>query len=92
MSSSKNTLTYFFNEPYQPGSHEAIHRAQKPHVGSVQGACGGSQDELVKASRAGLKDVDHIKGDLKIPVNGEVLSSNVTPEEAFDKLVDWHTE
>ncbi|WP_445363430.1 hypothetical protein ACJJIQ_01095 [Microbulbifer sp. ANSA003] len=47
-------------------------------------------DELISASKAGLKDVDFIKGNLVIPSTGEVLAQDVTPNEAFSKLESWH--
>jgi hypothetical protein len=39
-----------------------------------------------------LGDVSRLRGDLKIPATGEVLASNVTPEEGFDYLMQWHKE
>nr|WP_082118696.1 RHS repeat-associated core domain-containing protein [Tenacibaculum mesophilum] len=90
LASSTDTPTYFFNEPYTPGSHEAIHRAQKPHVGPTRGPWTGTADELFEASKKGLKDVDHIKGELRIPKTGEVLAKNATPLEAFEALEKWH--
>jgi len=32
------------------------------------------------------------RGDLKIPRTKEILAKNVTPLEAFDKLMEWHQE
>ncbi|WP_242414207.1 RHS repeat-associated core domain-containing protein [Salinivibrio sp. MA427] len=90
LASNSTTPTFFFDEPYTPGSHEAIHRAQRPYVGKVQGPWTGSPEELLSASKAGLGDVDWIKGSLKIPATGEVLAENVTPLQAFDKLEEWH--
>jgi hypothetical protein len=89
LGSATHTPTFFPN-PYDPGMHEAIHRAQAPHVGRLQGPWAGTADELLAASRAGLDDVAHIRGDLKIPATGEVLARNATPSEAFDRLMDWH--
>ncbi len=90
LASSSTTPTFFFNEPYIAGSHEAIHRAQRPYVGKVQGPWTGSPEELISASKAGLGELDWIKGNLKIPATGEILAENVTPLEAFDKLEEWH--
>ncbi len=42
------------------------------------------------ASKKGLKDVNHIKGELRIPKTGEVLAKNATPLEAFEALEKWH--
>jgi RHS repeat-associated protein len=80
----------FFPRPYAPGMHEGIHAAQRPTVGKLQGPWQGTADELLSASRAGLDDVSHLRGDLKIPRTGQVLASNVTPAEAFDELMKWH--
>lgn len=80
----------FFPEPYEPGMHEAIHRAQRPYVGRLQGPWTGTADELLAASRRGLADLPDMRGSLKIPATGEILASGVTPTEAFDKLTDWH--
>ncbi|WP_367865551.1 hypothetical protein [Pedobacter sp. WC2423] len=90
LGSYTETPTYFFNDPYIAGSHERIHAAQKPYVGSRQDPWTGTQDELIQASKKGLSGLDDIKGDLKIPGTGEVLAKNVTPAEAFEKLEEWH--
>lgn len=82
----------FFPDPYEPGMHEQIHRAQRPHVGKLQGPWGGTAEELLIASRAGLKDVDNMKGELRIPSTKEVIAKDVIPTEAFDRLMDWHKE
>lgn len=92
LASDKDTPTLFFSQPYQPGAHESIHRAQRPHVGRLQGPWAGTGAELINASRAGLKDVSHLRGDLKIPRTGQVLAKNVTPLEAFDALEYWHKQ
>ncbi|MCX4027078.1 RHS repeat-associated core domain-containing protein [Spartinivicinus marinus] len=89
LSTKRHTPTYF-PEPYQPGMHEELHRAQKPFLGKLQGPWKGTQDELIKASRQGLESLNHMKGVLKIPATGEIIASNVTPTEAFDKLTEWH--
>jgi RHS repeat-associated protein len=80
----------FFPEPYEPGMHEELHRAQRPHIGPSQGPWKGTPAELLKASRAGLNDVSHLRGNLKIPATGEILARNVTPAKAFDVLMKWH--
>ena len=87
-----NTPTYFFNEPYVPGSHEAIHAAQRPYVGPRQGAWTGSADELLEASGKGLShpSISNIRGELREIGSGKVHASNVTPDEAFQKLMEWH--
>jgi RHS repeat-associated protein len=87
-----NTPTYFFNEPYVPGSHEAIHAAQRPHVGPRQGEWKGTADELLEASGKGLShpNISNIKGELREIGSGKVHASNVSPEEAFQKLMEWH--
>jgi RHS repeat-associated protein len=82
----------FFPEPYQPGAHEALHAAQKPYLGKVQGPWTGTPEELLAASRKGLSSVPQLRGDLKIPRTGEILAKNVTPLEAYDKLMEWHED
>jgi RHS repeat-associated protein len=89
LGTDRHTPTFFPN-PYTAGDHEAIHRAQKPHIGALQGPWTGTPDELLQASKKGLDDVAHLRGDLKIPATGEVLAKNVTPAQAFDELVKWH--
>jgi RHS repeat-associated protein len=89
LGTDRHTPTFFPN-PYNPGDHEAIHRAQRPDVGPLQGPWTGTPDELLEASRRGLDDIAHMRGDLKIPATGEVLAKNVTPAEAFDELMKWH--
>jgi RHS repeat-associated protein len=79
----------FFPRPYDPGMHEALHAAQSPHIGKLQGPWEGTPESLIEASGKGLKDVPHIRGDLKIPRTGEVLATNVTPAQAFRKLKAW---
>ncbi|WP_232811303.1 RHS repeat-associated core domain-containing protein, partial [Serratia proteamaculans] len=90
LASGTHSPTYFFSEPYTAGAHEAIHRAQRPYVGTVQGSWQGTGDELIAASKAGLGQVDWVKGDLKIPATGEVLAKNVSPSQAFEALEKWH--
>lgn len=92
LGSYSDTPTYFFNDPYIPGSHERIHAAQRPYVGSRQGPWTGTPEELIAASKKGLVGLDDIRGDLRIPKTGEVLASNVTPLEAFEKLEEWHNK
>lgn len=87
---TKRGTPTFFPNPYTAGDHEAIHRAQKPHIGALQGPWTGTADELLEASKKGLDDVAHLRGDLKIPSTGEILAKNVTPAEAFDELMKWH--
>ena len=89
LGSNTRTPTFFFSPPYASRSHEAIHAAQRPHVGRLQGTWHGTADELLAASRRGLDDVGHLRGDLKIPATGEILARDVTPAQAFDKLIDW---
>ena len=48
-----------------------------------------SAEELLSASKEGLESVAHIKGDLKIPRTGQVLASDVTPAQAYEKLMEW---
>jgi RHS repeat-associated protein len=91
LGSDRNTPT-FFPIPYDPGMHEALHRAQSPHVGPLQGPWHGTEASLLAASRAGLDDVSHLRGDLRIPATGQVLARNVTPAEAFDRMSAWHDE
>lgn len=81
-----------FREPYQTGAHEAIHQAQKPYVGKLQGVWSGTGDELIEASGRGLASVANIRGDLRIPSTGEVLAADVTPSQAFKKLREWFDE
>lgn len=80
----------FFPDPYTSGDHEAFHQAQKSTVGKLQGPWTGTPEELIQAARDGLVGTDHMRGDLRIPSTGEVLAKNVTPTEAFDKLMQWH--
>ncbi|MCK6587428.1 MAG: DUF6531 domain-containing protein [Polyangiaceae bacterium] len=82
----------FFPIPYTAGDHELIHRAQRPHVGKLQGPWEGTADELFEAAGKGLDDVAHLTGELRIPRTGEVLASDVTPKEALAKLREWHDE
>ncbi|WP_286425276.1 RHS repeat domain-containing protein [Myroides marinus] len=92
LASYTETPTFFFNDPYIPGSHERVHAAQKPYVGSRQGPWLGTSDELIAASKKGLVGLDDIKGTLKIPGTGEILAENVTPLQAFEKLEEWHKD
>lgn len=86
-----DTPTFFFDkDTYVVGTHELIHKSQAPFVGGRTGKFNGSAEELLKASRKGLEDLDYIKGDLKIPRTQELLAKNVTPVEAFDKLMEWY--
>ena len=91
---TKETPTYFFNDPYTPGSHEAIHAAQAPHVGPRQGAWTGTPQGLLDASGKGLNDpsVSGIRGDLRVIKTGEVLAANVSPAKAFERLMEWHKQ
>ncbi|BBF86236.1 Rhs family protein [Aquitalea magnusonii] len=90
LATERDTPTYFPN-PYTAGDHEVLHRAQGPYVGGRQGAWTGSQDELLEASAKGLDGMT-MRGDLKIPSTGEVLAHNVTPSEAYKKLMEWHAK
>jgi len=72
--------------------HEQIHRVQRPFIGKIQGPWNGSQQELIEASKKGLSDLPDMNGELRIPATGEVIAKNVTPSEAFDHLMDWHTK
>ena len=92
LSDSKTTPTFFFNDPYMPGTHERIHRAQGLYVGPRQGKWNGTVEELFSKSRKGLESLEDIKGSLIIPSTGKVLAENVTPLQAFDKLIEWHVE
>ena len=88
LATERDTPTYFPN-PYSPGDHEALHRAQSKDVGGRQGAWAGSADELLHASGKGLEGMT-MTGDLKIPSTGEVLAKDVTPAEAYKALMEWH--
>jgi RHS repeat-associated protein len=92
LGSNTRTPTFFFSQPYQSGSHEQIHAAQRPFVGKLRGSWTGTPAELVRASGKGLGSVSHIRGDLKIPATGQVLATNVTPREAYSKLLKWMNE
>lgn len=72
--------------------HEKIHRAQDPFVGGRTGGWSGSAEELLSSSKKGLDSIAHIKGDLKIPRTGEILAKDVTPAQAYEKLMEWLTE
>ena len=88
-----DTPTFFFDdETYIDGTHERVHKHQDPFVGGRQGKFNGTAEELLHASRRGLEGLDDIIGDLKIPRTKEILAKNVTPLEAFDKLMEWHQE
>ena len=88
-----DTPTFFFDdETYIDGTHERVHKHQDPCVGGRQGKFNGTAEELLHASRRGLEGLDDIIGDLKIPRTKEILAKNVTPLEAFDKLMEWHQE
>src|SRR5258708_5153505 len=90
LGTDRNTPTYF-PEPYKPGMHESIHQAQRPYVGKLQGPWEGTPAELLAAARKGLVGLD-MRGTLKIPSTGEIIARNVTPKEAFDRLMKWHKE
>ena len=90
LGSERGTPT-FFPEPYKPGLHEDLHRAQRPHIGALQGPWQGSPKELIEASRKGLVGLK-MRGSLKIPSTGEVLGRNLTPAQAFDLLMKWHAK
>jgi hypothetical protein len=88
-----DTPAFHFNEDsYIPGSHEKLHSYQDPFVGGRQGKFNGTADELLEAGRKGLVGKFDIRGDLKIPSTEKILAKNVTPLEAFDKLIEWHNE
>ena len=87
--SNTKTPTFFFEQPYTAGTHEAVHAAQKPFVGKLAGKWSGTPAELARASGKGLNGLSHIRGDLKIPNTGEVLARNVTPRQAFAALLKW---
>lgn len=88
-----DTSTFHFEkDTYVPGTHEKIHKHQDPFVGGRQGKFKGTAQELLDASRKGLEGLDDIKGDLKIPRTQEVIAKNVTPIEAFDKLIEWYNK
>ena len=90
LASNTDTPTYFFNEPYAPGTHERVHASQRKFVGLRQGPWTGSAEELIEAGKKGLIGLDDIKGKLIIPSTGEILAENATPLEAFEKLEEWH--
>jgi RHS repeat-associated protein len=81
----------FYPNPSQPLMHERLHRAMRPHIGRIQGPWRGSPADLFTAVRAGLRSVSDVRGDLRLP-GGPVLARNVTPEEAFDRLIEWHEQ
>lgn len=89
---TKRDTPTFFPNPYNPGDHELIHRAQRPDIGPLQGPWTGTSDELLAAARNGLDDLGDMRGDLKIPRTGEILARDVTPTEAFDRLMKWHDD
>ncbi|RKH56655.1 DUF6531 domain-containing protein [Corallococcus llansteffanensis] len=89
LSTKRDTPTYF-PTPYQPADHEALHQAQRPYIGKIQGPWAGTQDELIVASRRGLEDLPNMRGDLRIPSTGEVIARDVSPTQAFDSLIQWH--
>jgi RHS repeat-associated protein len=90
LGTERNTPT-FFPVPYEPGMHEQLHRAQRPHIGRLQGPWEGTPAELIAASRKGLVGLD-MRGNLKIPSTGKIIARNVTPAEAFDRLMRWHNQ
>ena len=73
---------------YESGQHEALHRAQSPALGPLQGPWRGDEASLLAAARVRLGDVGHIRGDLRIPATGEVLAKNVTPDEPMRRSID----
>ncbi|ATB36463.1 hypothetical protein CYFUS_001878 [Cystobacter fuscus] len=85
-----NTPT-FFPTPYHSGMHEELHRAVKPQLGKIQGPWKGTDKQLFSALRKGLKGMT-MRGDLRIPATGEVLARNVTPLQAFNRLMKWNRE
>jgi RHS repeat-associated protein len=88
LGTNTQTPTFFFKKPYRAGAHEAIHAAQRPHVGRLQGAWKGTPKKLLEASREGLVGLK-MRGHLKIPATGEIIARNVTPVEAFNALMEW---
>ena len=72
--------------------HEALHQAQRPHLGPSQGSWKGTPEELLEAARKGLGDLKEMRGDLRIPSTGEVLARDVSPSQAFDILKNWHEQ
>jgi RHS repeat-associated protein len=89
---TKRDTPTFFPEPYEPGMHEAIHAAQAPYIGNIKDPWTGTEQGLLDAAGAGLEDVAHLRGDLKIPRTGEILAEDVTPAEAYERLLVWHGE
>jgi RHS repeat-associated protein len=90
--SNTKTPTFFFAKPYVEGSHEAVHAAQRPHVGRLSGKWNGTPAGLVRAAGKGLNNASHVRGDLRIPNTGEVLATNVTPRQAYARLLRWANE
>ena len=86
---TKYNTPSFFPKPYEPGMHEALHRAQAPHIGPSQGPWKGTSEELLAASRKGLGGLD-VTGDLKIPRTGQIIAKDVSPGDAFKALVKWY--
>ncbi|MCQ9154964.1 RHS repeat-associated core domain-containing protein [Acidomonas methanolica] len=93
LGTARDTPTYF-PEPYRPGDHELLHRVQAPYLGSRQGPWEGTSDELLQASGKGLSDaeVSNMRGSLKIPRTGEMLAQDVSPKDAYVKLMEWHNK
>ncbi|WP_241020165.1 RHS repeat-associated core domain-containing protein [Burkholderia sp. Ac-20345] len=88
LATKRDTPTYF-PKPYKKGDHEELHRVQGVFLGGRQGDWSGTSDELLVASGKGLEGMT-MKGDLRIPSTGEVLAKDVTPSEAYKKLMEWH--
>ncbi|MGQ9609781.1 MAG: DUF6531 domain-containing protein [bacterium] len=85
----------FFPTPYEQGMHESIHRAQRPHIGRLQGPWTGTADELLEVIRRGFSGFIGLDlGELSIPSTGQVLANvaQFITAQAFDKLIEWYRE
>jgi RHS repeat-associated protein len=88
LASETATPTYFPKPAGRGGVlHQALHRAQAPHVGR-KGPWKGTAQQLLEAAGRGLKGL-RMRGDLKIPGTREVIARNVTPAQAYRQLLKW---
>ena len=88
LGTDRHTPTYF-PEPYRSGEHERLHAAQSKFIGPLQGPWKGTPKQLIQAARKGLVGYP-VRGTLKIPATGKVLGRNLTPIQAFNRLMKWH--
>lgn len=71
------------------GLHETLAARSALTSGRCKVPGKGSGASALRASRAGLDDVAHMRGELRIPATGELPARNATPAQVFDELMKW---